>query len=83
MLSLGACVVGNPEENFYVEIKPTSKEFLPDALKVSGFNLDRLEQDGQPPVAAMKSFKQWVETALSVNLIFEAESVIKAKPLRT
>lgn len=63
MLSLGACVVGNPEENFYVELKPTSKEFLPDALKVSGFDLDRLEQDGQPPAAAMESFKRWVETA--------------------
>jgi DNA polymerase III epsilon subunit-like protein len=63
MLSLGACVVGSPEEKFYVELKPTSKEFIPDALKVSGFDLDQLEQEGQPPAAAMKAFKRWVETA--------------------
>ena len=37
-LSLGACVVGNPEERFYVELKPISKEFVPDALKISGFD---------------------------------------------
>ena len=63
MLSIGACVVGNPEEKFYVELKPISKEFIPDALKVSGFDLDRLEQNGEPPEAAMKTFKRWVETA--------------------
>lgn len=63
MLSLGASVVGNPEETFYVELKPISKEFVPDALKVSGFNLDRLEQEGEPPPEAMKAFKRWVETA--------------------
>ncbi len=63
MLSLGACVVGNPNENFYVELKPISKEFVPDALKVSGFDLNRLEKEGKPPVEAMKAFRQWVLTA--------------------
>ena len=63
MLSLGACVVGNPEEKFYAELKPISKEFIPDALKISGFDLDRLEQTGEPSAGAMKAFKKWVETA--------------------
>lgn len=63
MLSLGACVVGRPEEKFYAELKPTSREFVPDALKVSGLDLDRLELHGEAPAAAMKSFKQWVEKA--------------------
>jgi DNA polymerase III epsilon subunit-like protein len=62
MLSLGACVVGSPEEKFYVELKPISREFIPDALKVSGFDLDRLEQNGEPPAEAMQAFKRWVET---------------------
>src|ERR1043166_3561645 len=62
MLSLGASVVGNPEEMFYVELKPISMDFIPDALKVSGFELDRLVQDGEPVVEAMKAFKRWVET---------------------
>jgi DNA polymerase III epsilon subunit-like protein len=62
MLSIGASVVGNPEATFYVELKPISKEFVPDALKVSGFDLDRLEHEGEPTAEAMKAFKNWVET---------------------
>lgn len=63
MLSLGACVVGNPDEAFYVELKPISKDFVPDALKISGFDLNRLEKDGESPDKAMKTFRRWVETA--------------------
>jgi ribonuclease T len=63
MLSLGACVVGEPTVSFYAELKPISKEFVPDALKVSGFDLGRLEQEGQPPEKVMKDFRLWVETA--------------------
>jgi DNA polymerase III epsilon subunit-like protein len=60
MLSLGACVVGNRDETFYVELKPISKDFVPDAIKVSGFDLSRLEREGQPPEKAMKAFRAWV-----------------------
>lgn len=63
MLSLGACVVGEPTVAFYAELKPISKEFVPDALKISGFDLGRLEQEGQPPEKVMKDFRRWVETA--------------------
>ncbi len=63
MLSLGACVVGEREETFYVELKPISADFVPAALKVSGFNLDRLARDGEPPAKAMKAFRRWVEIA--------------------
>lgn len=62
MLSLGACVVGSPEKSFYVELRPISKEFIPDALKVSGFDLSRLEKEGKSPAEAMLSFRSWVET---------------------
>lgn len=71
MLSLGACVVGNPDENFYVELKPISKEFVPDALKVSGFDLNRLNKEGTPPGEAMNAFRQWVEaTAADHKAVF-------------
>ena len=63
MLSLGACVVDEPAVAFYAELKTISKEFVPDALKVSGFDLVRLEQEGQTPEKVMKDFRQWVETA--------------------
>jgi|ERR1041384_6096774 DNA polymerase III epsilon subunit-like protein len=61
MLSLGACVVGRPQEGFYVEFKPISKDFVPDALKVSGFDLGRLEKEGQAPQTAMGEFRNWVQ----------------------
>jgi DNA polymerase III epsilon subunit-like protein len=61
MLSLGACVVGEPTVRFYAELKPISRDFVPKALKVSGFDLERLEQEGQSPEIAMKDFRRWVE----------------------
>lgn len=63
MLSIGACVVGKPVECFYAELKPLSKEFVPEALKVSGFDLDRLTAEGRHPEEAMKEFEKWVEKA--------------------
>ncbi len=63
MLSLGACIVGDPGESFYVELKPISPDFIPDALKVSGFDLGVLERSGQPPEDAMPAFRRWVEQA--------------------
>jgi len=62
MLSIGACVVGVPDRTFYVELKPISREFVPDALKVSGFDLGHLAREGQDPADAMKAFRKWIET---------------------
>jgi ribonuclease T len=61
MLSLGACVVGTPEDSFYVELRPISPDFVPDALKVSGFDLAVLERDGRRPEEAIPEFRRWVE----------------------
>lgn len=71
MLSIGACVVGNPDKYFYVELKPISYEFVPDALKISGFDLHRLEKDGESPATAMNNFRMWVEaTAADCKAVF-------------
>jgi len=63
MLSIGACVVGKPEEAFYAELKPISEKFVPAALNVSGFNLEKLQREGQSPEIAMKAFRTWIEKA--------------------
>lgn len=60
MLSFGACVVDNPQETFYVELKPITKAFVPDALKVSGFDLKILESKGTDVGTAMNDFKDWI-----------------------
>lgn len=60
MLSLGACVVGRPEQSFYMELKPDSPKHDPEALGVTGFHLDELSRTGLEPVDAMKKFSAWV-----------------------
>lgn len=61
MLSLGACVVGGEDEGFYVEIKPINDEAVPDALKVSGFDLAELAKSGETPDAAVAKLSAWVK----------------------
>jgi ribonuclease T len=71
MLSLGACAVDAPGETFYVELRPISAEFVPDALRVSGFDLAVLERDGRAPAEAMRSFRSWVESvAMPAKAVF-------------
>src|SRR5262245_2790666 len=61
MLSLGACVVGTGENGFYSELKPINDNAVPDALKVSGFNLAALARSGETPKDAMSKLRDWVK----------------------
>jgi DNA polymerase III epsilon subunit-like protein len=71
MLSLGACPVDDSAKGYYVELKPISKDFVPDALKVSGFHLAKLKRTGKSPRGAMETFRKWVaETAGEAKPIF-------------
>lgn len=63
MLSIGACVVGSPEESFYIELKPINDHFIPEALAVCGFSLEQLKTSGIEPSEGMKSFNKWIEGA--------------------
>lgn len=71
LLSLGACVVGRTDCEFYAELKPISENFVPEALSVSGFELAKLKSAGEEPEAAIRRFKDWiVTTADSAKPIF-------------
>jgi DNA polymerase III epsilon subunit-like protein len=61
MLSLGACVVGGKVDGFYVEIKPLNDKAVPDALKVSGFDLAKLAKSGEAPEDAIAKLRDWVK----------------------
>jgi DNA polymerase III epsilon subunit-like protein len=61
LLSLGGCVVGSPDLTFYREFKPISDNFIPKALEVSGFQMDKLRQSGIEPKQGMQEFKSWIE----------------------
>lgn len=60
MLSLGACVVGATEKQFYVELKPITRNFVPEAIAVAGLNLDDLEKRGVESGRAMADFSEWI-----------------------
>ncbi|MBI5030071.1 MAG: 3'-5' exonuclease [Chloroflexi bacterium] len=60
MLSLGACVVGATEQRFYVELKPITRNFEPEAMSIAGFDLADLEKSGVEPKIAMLDFERWI-----------------------
>ena len=61
LLSIGACLVSDPERCFYVELQPTSDDFVPAALAISGLSLEALAEHGLPPAEAMARFERWAE----------------------
>ena len=61
MLSIGACAVADSSATFACEFKPINDRFVPEALKVSGLSLDRLQREGTEPEAAMRRFGAWID----------------------
>lgn len=61
LLSIGACLASDPAIRFSCELKPTTQEFIPAALEVTGLTLEALQKRGLSPREAMLSFKEWVD----------------------
>jgi len=60
MLSIGACLVYDTATTFYIELKPDRPEVDPDALAISGLDMDTLQQNGVEPAEAMRAFADWI-----------------------
>ncbi|AWH31456.1 3'-5' exonuclease [Stenotrophomonas sp. SAU14A_NAIMI4_8] len=60
LLSIGAVVVHQPELSFYVELKPDSPRHDPEAVAVTGLDLDQLRLSGSQPSHAMQGLSDWV-----------------------
>ena len=60
LLSIGACLVDTPEAGFYAELKPGDAECVPEAVAVSGLDLDRLEREGLAPPEAFQALVDWL-----------------------
>ncbi|EMV8790392.1 3'-5' exonuclease [Escherichia coli] len=60
MLSIGVCVVDEPEINFYRELKPLTLHHDPEALAVTGFDLNELADTGTDVLIAMRELSEWV-----------------------
>lgn len=60
LLSIGACVVGQTSESFYIELQPINQSFVPEAIKIVGKPLEEFSRTGHSPEEAMKSFRDWI-----------------------
>lgn len=77
MLSIGACLVMDIGETFYVELKPDRDQVQPEALAISGLVMEDLRRDGIHPGEALLAFENWVklvvpEGARAVLVAFNA-----------
>jgi len=76
MLSIGACLVADPAATFYIELQPTQDDFLPAALAVSQFDIQKLKETGVSPKEAMQRFADWVKkvTPENARAVFVAQN---------
>lgn len=61
LLSIGACLVSNPDETFYIEIRPESDDSTLQALEITGLSMEELAAHGVAPAEAMRQFEEWVQ----------------------
>lgn len=64
MLSIGACVVGATDTQFYIELQPISDAYVAEALAVSGLDRAVLQVQGIAPPLAMQQFAAWVHAVV-------------------
>lgn len=60
LLSIGACLVLDPQQAFYIELKPTGREAVASALRVSHLSLESLVETGVDAHPAMQRFADWI-----------------------
>jgi len=64
LLSIGACVIDEPDIAIYLELKPLPERAWDDqAERVHGLEQAHLEEFGLEPVDAMRQLDTWVKTA--------------------
>jgi ribonuclease T len=64
LLAIGACLVDQPNQSFFVELKPLNDNFTEKAMEVTGISLEKLNIHGEEPDLAMASFANWIKLAV-------------------
>jgi hypothetical protein len=64
------------KENFYRELRPISKNFQPEALRVNGLDRDKLCHEGETPEEAIHEAYEWI-----TGIARGAKPVLVAYPL--
>lgn len=67
MLTIGACLVYEPDIEFSIMLQPISNKAVEEALKVSGITLEQALEKGIPPLEAMVQFEHWINQNVSKN----------------
>jgi len=60
LLSIGACLVADPDVSFYLELVPDRDGETAEAMAVHGLSLAELRAHGTPARDAMVAFAQWL-----------------------
>src|SRR5512143_1111356 len=60
LLSIGACVVDEPDEGFYIELKPSKPAIDSSAFYPSRLSVERLATSGTEPNQAMLAMASWL-----------------------
>lgn len=64
LLSIGACLVTNPAEGFYVELQPENNNQTDEAASIHGLDLETLAANGKSADQAMQAFADWLSRAV-------------------
>jgi DNA polymerase III epsilon subunit-like protein len=60
MLSIGAALVDDPEQSFYIELQPFNGNHEPESDRIHGLSIMQLLDKGIEPKTAMQQFADWV-----------------------
>ena len=68
MLTIGACLVSDPQRSFEAKLKPINANADPQALQVTGLSLSNLAETGLEPALAMRAFADWIKWQVKAYL---------------
>jgi hypothetical protein len=75
IVCFGAVVVEpGLSKTFYGEVKPISKEWIPEALAVSGFTREQHEKFGEP-AEVMSGFRDWLSANVKGRPVFISDNL--------
>ena len=67
LLSIGACTLTDPREEFYIELQPTTMKADANALEVHHLDLLKLSRTGEPPARAMQRLTDWLAEVTNIE----------------
>lgn len=74
LVSFGAVIVSDQTKSFYGQVKPISKQWIPEALAVSGFSREEHETFDEP-VDVFNNFKKWLEENIDGRPVFISDNL--------